>query len=82
MGLMTYIHKLLLKRGKLNDLLPDIDDLDGDRSEREAARAEIASRVAYEKKMNREVKHAIERLQELNNINHYGESLRRAFGGK
>lgn len=82
MGLMTYIHRLLLRRGKLDDLLPDNNDLESDRQERETAKAEIASRAAYEKRMSREVKRAIERLEDLNSRNHYGESLRRAFGGK
>lgn len=82
MGLMAIIHRLLLKRGRLNDLLPDYDDLEGDKPEREAAKAEIEARTAEEEAMSREVRVAVRRLQELNKRNHYGESLRRAFGGR
>lgn len=82
MGLMAYIHRLLLRRGRLNDLLPSNDDLGGDKSEREAAKAEIEARAVEEEAISQELKLAIRRLQELNRKNHYGESLRRAFGGR
>jgi len=82
MGLMAVIHRLLLKRGKLNDLLPDYDDLEGDQPEREAARVEIEARAAEDEVVSKEVRVAVGRLQELNKRNHYGESLRRAFGGR
>lgn len=81
MGLMSYIHRRLLSRGKLDDILPDLDDLEGDRPEREAARADIEARLAAEERTKREVRIAVARLRELNRKNHYGESLRRAFGG-
>lgn len=79
---MAIIHRLLLKRGILNDLLPDYDDLEGDKPDREAAKADIQARIAEDEKISREVRVAVRRLQELNKQNHYGESLRRAFGGR
>ena len=82
MGLMSYIHKLLLRRGKLDDLLPDFDDLGHDESEREAARVDIESRIEDEIAVRKEVDTAVRKLRELNRRNHYGESLRKAFGGK
>jgi hypothetical protein len=83
MGLMSYIHRQLLRRGLLSDILPDEVDLDsGDRSERETARTDIAKRAADERETSKEVAFAVRRLQELNRRNHYGESLRRAFGGR
>jgi hypothetical protein len=83
MGLMSYIHNQLLRRGLLSDLLPDEDDLgSGDRPEREAVRAEIEVRAAEEREVQREVAAAVRRLRELDKRNHYGESLRRAFGGR
>lgn len=82
MGLMSYIHRQLLRRGKLSDILPDEADRSTDKSEREAAKAEIQARAADERKTSREVAAAVVRLRELDNKNHYGESLRRAFGGK
>lgn len=81
MSLMSYIHKLLLKRGKLDDLLPDSDDLGNDRADREAARADIEARAKNEKIVRLEVDAAVKKLKDLNKRNHYGESLRRAFGG-
>lgn len=81
MGLMSALHKLLLKRGRLSDLLPDEDVFDDDAPEREAVRAEIEARAADERETRREVDAAIRRLKELDKNNHYGESLRRAFGG-
>ena len=82
MGLMMYIYRLLLKRGVLDDLLPNNDDLENDWQEREAAKAEIEARVAEEEAIRKEVRVAIKRLQEHNRRNNYGESLRRAFGGR
>jgi hypothetical protein len=82
MGPMAIIHRLLLKRGRLNDLLPDYDDLEGDKPDREAAKADIEARVAEDEEVRKEVWVAVRRLQELNRKNHYGESLRRAFGGR
>jgi hypothetical protein len=83
MGLMSYIHKQLLKRGLLSDILPDEDDFgDGDVLEREAVRQEIQARAADEREIEREVAAAVRRLRELDRRNHYGESLRRAFGGR
>lgn len=83
LNLMSYIHKLLLKRGVLDDILPSKDDLDGgDKPEREAARAEIQVRAAEERETQREVAAAVRRLRELDRRNHYGESLRRALGGR
>lgn len=82
MGLMALLHRMLLARGKLNDILPDEVDLaDGDRPEREAVRADIEKRAADEQEVSKEVTAAIRRLRELDRRNHYGESLRRAFGG-
>jgi len=81
MGLMALIHRVLLKKGKLDSLLPDQDDFD-DREERDTAKAEIEARTADDEKMRREVRVAVRRLEELNSKNHYGESLRRAFGGR
>ncbi len=82
MSLMSRIHGYLLRRGKLVDLLPDETDLENsDRSDLEAARAEIEARAEEEKDMKQEVATAIRRLRELDKRNHYGESLRRAFGG-
>jgi len=78
---MSRIHSILLKRGTLQDLLPK-DDLEGDKPEREAAKAEIEARTAEEVIVRREVRDAVARLQELNRNNHYGESLRRAFEGR
>jgi hypothetical protein len=83
MGLMSYVHRLLLKNGVLDDLLPhEVDPESGDKPEREAAKAEIQVRAADELEVSREVEAAIVRLRELNRQNHYGESLRRAFGGR
>jgi hypothetical protein len=85
MGLMSYIHNLLLRRGKLNEFLPDESDLenvDNTAMERKAVREDIESRTQDEQEIREEVVAAIRRLQELNKRNHYGESLRRAFGGK
>lgn len=83
MGLMSYIHKHLLKRGLLSDILPDEDDFGvGDAPEREAVRAEIMARAEEEKEIQKEVAAAVRRLRELDKRNHYGESLRRAFGGR
>ena len=83
MGLMSYVHRQLLRRGKLVDLLPDEADLDsGDRPEREAVRADIESRAADEQESSRAIAAAVRRLQELDRRNHYGESLKRAFGGR
>lgn len=80
---MSYLHKQLLRRGVLDGLLPDEADVgNGDKPEREAAKAEIQVRAADEKEVSREVAAAIMRLRELNAQNHYGESLRRAFGGR
>ena len=81
MGLMALIHRVLLKRGKLDSLLPEHDDLD-DKEERDTAKADIEARAADDEKMRREVRVAVRRLEELNSRNHYGESLRRAFGGR
>lgn len=82
MGLMAYIHRLQLRLGKLEDLLPDKDDLGSDKEEREAARADIDARTAEEEKIRQEVRIAVARLNRLNRRNHYGDSLRRAFGGR
>lgn len=83
MGLMSYIHKQLLKRGLLSDILPDEDDFgDGDVLEREAVRQEIRARAADEREIQKEVAAAVRRLRELDRRNHYGESLRKAFGGR
>lgn len=79
---MSYIHKQLLRRGLLSDILPDEDDSVGDAPEREAVRAEIEVRAADEREVQKEVASAVRRLQELDRRNHYGESLRRAFGGR
>ena len=79
---MTYIHRMLLKRGKLDDLLPDQIDLEIDKAELETAKAEIHDRISEEAEIRREVRVAIRRLNELDKRNHYGESLRRAFGGR
>lgn len=54
----------------------------GDAPEREAVRAEIEVRAADEREVQKEVASAVRRLQELDRRNHYGESLRRAFGGR
>lgn len=79
---MSYIHKHLLRRGKLTDLLPNEADIaEVNRSDIEAARAEIEMHVAEDRNMSREVRSAIRRLNELDRKNHYGESLKRAFGG-
>jgi hypothetical protein len=86
MGLMSYIHRQLLRKGRLSDLLPNDDDLasaTGDLSEeREAVRAEIEERAAREREMEKEVAAAVRRLKELDRRNHYGELIRNAFGGK
>lgn len=83
MGLMSYIHKQLLKRGRLSDILPSEDDLAAsDRSEIEAARADVEARVADELEIRKEVAATIVRLRQLDRRNHYGESLRKAFGGR
>lgn len=80
---MSYIHSQLLRRGRLSDLLPDdADSGDGDTSAREAAKVDIQARVEDEREISKEVVAAIVRLQELDRKNHYGESLRRAFGGR
>lgn len=81
--LMSYIHTRLLRRGRLSDLLPDENNLVGDdKPEWEIVREEINARAADERRTRREVDAAIRRLRELNRQNHYGESLKRAFGGK
>ena len=83
MGLMSFIHRQLLRRGRLIDLLPDdIDRGGGDAPEIEAAKAEIQVRMQDEREISGEVEVAIVRLHELDRKNHYGESLRRAFGGR
>jgi len=79
---MAFIHKQLLRRGLLDDILPDALDICSDKEDREAARADTEARLADDKVVRREVDAAIARLQELNRKNHYGESLRRAFGGR
>lgn len=79
---MTYIHKRLLERGLLRDLLPEEDDLGLDVESIEAAREDIKAREEEERIKRLEAKRAVARLQELNSRNHYGESLRRAFGGR
>ncbi len=80
---MAYIHKTLLKRGRLDSLLPDEADLSsGDRPEMEAVKAEIEARAKDEHEVGKTVAAAVKRLHELDKRNHYGESLRRAFGGK
>lgn len=83
---MSYVHRLLLRRGALDDLLPDKVDPDddgggGDKPEREAVKAEIEARAEDERQIRVEVRAAIRRLQQLDHRNHYGESLRKAFGG-
>lgn len=83
MGLMSYIHKHLLKRGLLDDLLPCRADLGEDtRPALEAAKADLEARLEEERSISKEVAAVIRRLQELDSRNHYGESLRRAFGGR
>lgn len=83
MGLMAYIHRVLLRKGRLDSLLPDPADLDsGDRPEMEAVRAEIEARAEAEREAGRQVAAAVRRLKELDKRNHYGDSLRRAFGGR
>lgn len=80
---MSYIHKQLLKRGRLSDILPGEDDLDfGDRSELEAVKADIEARAEEEREISKEVAATIVRLNRLDSRNHYGESLRKAFGGR
>jgi len=80
---MSYIHNQLLKRGLLSDILPSEDDFGvDDATEREAVRAEIQARAAQERETQREVSAAVRRLKELDRRNHFGESLRRAFGGR
>lgn len=80
---MSFIHRQLLRRGVLSDLLPDEADLDkDDRSEIEAERAKIQARAENEREASKEVAVAVRRLKELNIKNHYGDSLRRAFGGR
>lgn len=82
MGPMTRIHEWLLKRGLLSDLLPSCtEDHTDDKEAREAARVEIAARVVSEAVVGVQVRQAIARLDALNDKNHYGESIRRAFGG-
>jgi hypothetical protein len=79
---MSYIHKHLLRKGRLSDLLPDEADVgSGDRPEIEAAKAEIRVRAVKERQASREVAAAVVRLRELDKRNHYGDSLKRAFGG-
>lgn len=81
MGLMTYIHRLLLKRGLLSDILPE--DVIGDMpKEATIVKAEIEARAAEESEIQKEVAAAVKRLEELDRRNHYGESLRKAFGGR
>lgn len=83
MGLMSYIHKQLLKRGRLSDILPGKDDLaDVNKRELERVKAEIEDRVSEEREVDKEVAATIVRLNKLDSRNHYGESLRRAFGGR
>lgn len=80
---MSYIHKQLLKRGRLSDILPSEDDLvSRDRTEIEAAKADTQARAEEEREISKEVAAAIVRLNILDKRNHYGESLRKAFGGK
>lgn len=80
---MSYIHRQLLKKGFLSDILPDeVEFENGDKPEREAVRAEIEARAVDERRMSREVASAVRRLQELNRRNHYGDSLKKAFGGR
>lgn len=82
MGLMSYIHRQLLRRGKLEDLLPEEEyPRSGDRSDLEIARADTEARLVEEQAIKGEVATAVWRLKELDRKNHYGESLRRAFGG-
>ena len=82
LSLMSYIHKLLLRRGLLDDILPGEEDLKfSDRPKIEAARAEIEARVAEEREVDKEVAAIIVRLRALDKKKHYGESLRKAFGG-
>jgi len=63
-------------------LLPKADDLVGDRPEIEAAKAEIEARAKSEEAISREVRAAVKKLQRLNELNHYGESIRKAYGGR
>lgn len=81
---MSYIHRQLLKRGRLNDILPSEDDFAvGDTpDEREAVRADIEARTTEEIEIQKEVMAAVKRLRDLNKQNHYGESIRKAFGGR
>lgn len=80
---MSYIHTLLLRRGRLSDLLPEDDSIGrGDKPEWETAREEIQARAVDEQETRLEVEVAISRLKELNRKNHYGESLKRAFEGR
>lgn len=83
MGLMSFLHRQLLRRGLLSDLLPDESDLgQDDRSEIAAERAKIQARADDEREVDKEVAVVVRRLKELNIKNHYGDSLRRAFGGR
>jgi hypothetical protein len=83
MGLMSYIHRHLLKRGRLSDFLPGKDDLiDGNRKELDEIKAEMKVRISEEREIDKEVSATIVRLNKLDSRNHYGESLRRAFGGR
>lgn len=84
LNLMSRVHRLLLRRGALDDILPKKADLDGggDKPEREAVKAEIEARAEDEQQIRVEVRAAIRRLQQLDHRNHYGESLRKAFGGR
>lgn len=81
--LMSYFHRVLLRKGLLDKFMPDSDDTgEIERAEIEAVRVDIEARTQEEVAIRREVRVAVRRLQELNDKNHYGESLRRAFGGK
>jgi len=80
---MAYIHRVLLSKGRLDSLLPDPADLDsGNRPEMEAVKAEIEARAEDEREVGKQVAAAVRRLHELDKRNHYGESLRKAFGGR
>lgn len=82
MGLMSYIHKQLLRRGKLDDILPsEVGISHVTKPELEAAKVEIEARYEDEREVSKEVGAMIRRLHELDSKNHYGESLRKAFGG-
>lgn len=81
---MSYIHRQLLKRGRLSDILPSEDDFAiGDMpEEKEAIRSEIEARTAEDFEVQKELVRMTRKLRDLNKKNHYGESIRRAFGGR